>query len=214
MNDEGCGRPSSGGALFFYLQPPITFFLNLTHEKRQYMYTLSSRQLVTNSIDPSNVTLFPIESATPSSCEVFEVLPEVTTESGPTTVTQTVTSEKTTSETTTSEAITSEAITSEAITSEATSTVSKRTTTTQPATSPDMISSGVTLTEPAKTGDEGTTTEPVISMTTSKIELQVSRVIMTSTSNSLSRILNLVLKLTCSPSLSPCLLYTSDAADE
>ena len=74
MNDGEC-RPSSGGALFFYAVLPPDFF-SLPTTKINRNYTVNSRQLVTNSLDPNDATKWSL-----SHQEAGNVLcePEVTT---------------------------------------------------------------------------------------------------------------------------------------
>ena len=63
-------KPSNGGALFFYLQPPATFF-NDTNGKK---FTLSSRQIVMNALDVcSSGFLSTIRSACASTDTLFDI---------------------------------------------------------------------------------------------------------------------------------------------
>lgn len=63
-SDGDCTPSSDGGVLLFFPQPPPTLFsLN-----NAINYTINSRQLATNSIDPRNVTWSAFKSATLPSC--------------------------------------------------------------------------------------------------------------------------------------------------
>lgn len=64
---DECKSSGGGGAAFFYFERPVTLFpLN-----DNLNYTIGSRALVTNSLDLTNSTWFPIESSTLPTCKLL-----------------------------------------------------------------------------------------------------------------------------------------------
>ena len=89
-NDENC-RPSSGGALFFYAELPPDFFSLPTINTPGVNYSVNSRQLVTNSLDPNDAK-WSLSDQEAGNVMVLSCEPEVTT----TTTSAEVTTERTT----------------------------------------------------------------------------------------------------------------------
>ena len=86
-NNVGSCKPSSGGALFFYTELPPDFFSLPSTTTPGVNYTVNSRQLVTNSLDPNNAakwSLYDQEAGNVLSCEpevtMTTISDEVTTE--------------------------------------------------------------------------------------------------------------------------------------
>ena len=65
--------PQSDGALLFHLRSPFNLFSSIDGLN----YTISSRQLVTNALDPNDVTTYFADSEMYNACRSF--IPDITT---------------------------------------------------------------------------------------------------------------------------------------